>query len=99
MPAVPFFWKANSVVKTIREIGTTRCARSGLITERPSAALRTDMAGVIMASPRNNDAPTIAIVVTTNASRPTFLVFLVIRAASASIPPSPWLLALRIRPT
>jgi hypothetical protein len=40
-------------------IGTTRLANEGAATLTPSTADRTEMAGVIMLSPKNSDAPKI----------------------------------------
>ena len=40
-------------------IGTTRCSSDGAATLRPSTADSTEIAGVIMLSPRNSDAPKI----------------------------------------
>ena len=40
-------------------IGTTRSAREGCTTLRPSTAESTEIAGVIMLSPKNREAPKI----------------------------------------
>jgi hypothetical protein len=49
--AVPQRWIPNSTVSTPSAIGTTRCARLGVATFRPSTAESTEIAGVIIPSP------------------------------------------------
>ena len=54
---VPKRWIANSAVSTAIVIGSTSDARLGTATFSPSTADSTEIAGVIMLSPKNNDAP------------------------------------------
>ena len=48
---VPCFWMANRAVSTTTVTGRTRVSSWGATTFRPSTALNTEMAGVIMLSP------------------------------------------------
>ncbi len=87
---VPCRWIANNPTRIPSEIGTTRCERPGAATFNPSTAEVTEIAGVIMPSPKNRPAPKIPNV-TRIAVRPTPRRW--IRAASAITPPSPRLWA------
>lgn len=49
--AVPRRWKANSATRIPIVIGTTNGSSTGVAISRPSMALNTEMAGVIMPSP------------------------------------------------
>nr|BFE71932.1 hypothetical protein GCM10020092_052330 [Actinoplanes digitatis] len=55
--AVPRRWKANSTTMIIAVAGTIRSSRPGWTTLTPSTADNTEMAGVIMLSPKNSAAP------------------------------------------
>ena len=75
-------------------IGTTRLASEGAATLTPSTADRTEMAGVIMLSPKNSDAPKIPSAASAAlAPRPPGTPCLRISVISAMIPPSPSLSA------
>ena len=50
-------WTANSATMITAVIGTIHSSRSGSTTLRPSTADSTEIAGVIMLSPKNSDAP------------------------------------------
>ena len=49
--AVPFFWKKKSVKMMISVSGIANLPRNGSTTARPSVALRTEIAGVMIPSP------------------------------------------------
>ena len=49
--AVPNFCTMNSPISTITVSGTTNGPNTGVATSRPSTALSTEIAGVIMPSP------------------------------------------------
>ena len=75
-------------------IGTTRSDRDGAATLTPSIADSTEIAGVIMLSPKNSEAPKIPS--TASAAlvrRPPGTPRLRIKVISAMIPPSPSLSA------
>ena len=81
-------------------IGTTALASDGCTTFSPSTADSTEIAGVIMLSPKNSAAP--------NTPRPASMSLMFagisspisrICEISAMIPPSPWLSARITRPT
>ena len=55
--ADPIRWVANSTTMITAVIGTTRCASDGCTTLSPSTADSTEIAGVIMLSPKNSEAP------------------------------------------
>src|SRR5262249_61653068 len=55
--AVPRRWTANRITMITAVIGTTQLASDGWTTLSPSTADSTEMAGVIMLSPRNSAAP------------------------------------------
>ena len=75
-------------------IGMTRPDTDGAATLTPSIADRTEIAGVIMLSPKNSDAPKIpSAASTTFARRPPGRARRRIRAISDMIPPSPSLSA------
>ena len=86
---------ANSAISSPSAIGTTRCARLGLITFMPSTAEMTEIAGVIMPSPKNRAAPKMPSVTSATpwASRRRRM-----SAVSAMIPPSPRLWARMMKP-
>ena len=47
---VPNLWMANKVARMPTASGTAQCASMGALTESPSTALSTEMAGVSMPS-------------------------------------------------
>jgi len=49
--SVPCRWMANTPIRMATVRGTTSCSNTGVATFRPSIALSTVMAGVIMPSP------------------------------------------------
>ena len=55
--AVPCRWTQNSPTMMTTVIGTTHCSKSGSTTSMPSMADSTEIAGVIMLSPKNSAAP------------------------------------------
>ena len=57
MPAVPWRCTRNSAINTTSAMGTTYGFREGAATSMPSTALSTEMAGVMIPSPKNNAAP------------------------------------------
>ena len=75
-------------------IGTPRSDTDGAATLTPSIADRTEMAGVIMLSPRNSDAPnTPSAASAIRARRPPGAPRRPMSVMSAMIPPSPSVLA------
>ena len=77
------------------EIGMTRCESDGVATFRPSTAEVTEIAGVIMPSPKNSPAPRRPSV-TSAAARGTLRRWM--SALSAMMPPSPRLWARMMNP-
>ena len=75
--------------------GTTKCERLGLMALRPPTAEVTEIAGVIMPSPKNKPAPKMPRVTRMNV-RPIRLRWT--SAVSAMIPPSPRLWARMMNP-
>ena len=55
--AVPRRWTANSSTMITAVIGTTNSSSAGSTTFTPSTAESTEIAGVIMLSPKNSAAP------------------------------------------
>src|SRR4029077_16040801 len=55
--ALPRLWIMKSPTRMAAANGTTYGLRSGVTISTPSTALSTEMAGVIIASPKNSDAP------------------------------------------
>ena len=89
-PAVPRLCTTNRAIRMTSVAGSTYGARPALTCFKPSSADRTEIAGVIIASPENNAAPA-------TPSRKTAAVCLpsAVRASASSerIPPSPLLSA------
>ena len=86
--AVPQRWTANSASRIATAPGTTISFSPGSRISRPSIEDSTEMAGVIMLSPKNSAAPKMP----TEASTPNALVdsrLSASSASSASRPPSP----------
>ena len=92
---VPLRCSMNSATRMATAIGTTRCATPGLATSRPDTAESTEIAGVIMPSPKNSEAPKIPRV-----TRSVACTSLLRRTndASAMMPPSPRLWARMMKP-
>ena len=61
----PNLWSTNSAIKIATDSGTTRCARAGVATCTPWTDPSTEMAGVMMPSPKNSAAPKIPSVTST----------------------------------
>ena len=93
MTAVPNRSTANNPVISASEITTTYLSKSGESTFKPSTALRTEMAGVIMLSPKNSAAPKAPAIVTGQRKAESFFRCCKTSAVSAKIPPSPRLSA------
>ena len=88
--AVPKRCTMNSPIRITTVIGTTQGVRRGSTTSRPSTAESTEMAGVMIASPRNSAPPTMP--------RPRIQAGRLAKALLASVisdsvPPSPLLSA------
>ena len=93
--AVPRLCTGNSATMITAVIGTTKSLKSGSMTLRPSTADSTEMAGVIMLSPKNSAAPN-SPSAGQQASPCAARCAPVHRRSSvisAMIPPSPWLSA------
>src|SRR6266487_1210945 len=91
---VPSRCTRNRAMMITTVIGRTRLATDGAETLTPSIADRTEIAGVIMLSPKNSEAPKMpSAASTTFARRPPGRARLRIRAINAMIPPSPSLSA------
>ena len=86
---VPKRWIANSAVSTAIAIGSTSEARLGTATFRPSTAESTEIAGVIMLSPKNSAAPSTPSVTSPTVSPVRFAFAPCSSPASDMIPPSP----------
>ncbi len=81
-------------------IGSTMSPTDGAATCTPSIAESTEMAGVIMLSPKNSDAPNTPSTASTSAVRRLLgALYRRIRVISAMIPPSPSLSARITRST
>ena len=82
-------------------IGTTRCSSDGCATLSPSTADSTEIAGVIMLSPRNSDAPKMPSAASTQLGPPPARRSARARISviSAMMPPSPSLSARMTRST
>ena len=89
-PAVPLYWNRKRLIRITSVIGTTKGDNPVLMTLRPSTAESTDMAGVIMASPKKKAAPIMPSVRTN-----PLLVLSSVSTSTTSerIPPSPRLSA------
>ena len=91
---VPSRWARNSTTMIATVMGMTRSDTDGAATSTPSTADSTEMAGVIMLSPKNSEAPKIPSAASTIlARRPPGSARRRIKAISAMIPPSPSLSA------
>jgi hypothetical protein len=92
--AVPLRCTRNSTTMIAAVMGTTASSSDGWTTLSPSTADSTEIAGVIMLSPKNSDAPKIpSAASTTAARRPRFVRPRRSRVISAMMPPSPSLSA------
>ena len=73
--------------------GTTRSLKSGSTTSRPSTADSTEIAGVIMLSPKNSAAPKSPSADRNRVAWRFLAPNLLTSVMSAMMPPSPWLSA------
>ena len=91
IPPDPCRWNQNRNTSTVQAIGTTNTSKSGWRARSPSAALTTEIAGVITPSPNSNAAPAR----TSNNNHRLFTARGpdAVRASREKIPPSPWLSA------
>ena len=91
---VPRRWIMNRPTRIAAVIGSTKWPTDGAATCTPSIAESTEIAGVIMLSPKNSDAPNIPSAASTSATRRLLgAPRRRIRVISAMIPPSPSLSA------
>ena len=91
---VPSRWAMNRATMIATVAGMTRPDTDGAATLTPSTADSTEMAGVIMLSPKNSEAPKIPSAASSAfARRPPGRARRRIKAMSAMIPPSPSLSA------
>ena len=92
--AEPIRWLTNSSTMMTAVIGTTRWLSDGCTTLTPSTADSTEIAGVIMLSPKNSDAPkSPSAASVSRVRRPPRTLRPRISVISAMIPPSPSLSA------
>jgi len=92
--AEPIRWEANRMTMITAVIGTIRSSRDGWTTLSPSTADSTEIAGVIMLSPKNSDAPKIPSAASASlVRRPPRTPRRRISVISARMPPSPSLSA------
>ena len=92
--AVPWRCTANSATMITAVIGTIQPSNSGSMTLRPSTADSTEIAGVIMLSPKNSAAPKMPSAASAIAvRRPRAKPQRVSSVMSAMMPPSPSLSA------
>ena len=96
---VPRFWIQNSATMISTVAGTTNGCSIGVITSSPSTAESTEIAGVIIASPKNIAAPKMPRPTSHQRSRPWRSVPRETSAVSARMPPSPLLSARMISTT
>ena len=87
--------RMNRPSRIATDSGTTRCASAGVATCTPWIAPSTEIAGVIMPSPKNSAAPKIPSV---TSSVPWTTLLRRSSAVSAMIPPSPRLCARMMKP-
>jgi hypothetical protein len=101
--AVPTRCTAKSTTMITTVIGMTNGSSSGRTTRSPSTAESTEMAGVIMLSARNNDAPKMPSVANASAARlrasDDVVRPLLSSVINERMPPSPSLSARSTRPT
>ena len=97
---VPCRWTMNRATMITRVIGITRGSIEDEIVSVPSTAESTEIAGVIMLSPKNSAAPNTPRPASRNFRRAgmTFPSWRICEI-SAMIPPSPWLSAFITSPT
>src|SRR3984957_11520343 len=88
--AVPPLWTENNTTRIKTVSGTTKCSSAGAASLRPSTADSTEIAGVIMESPMNIDAPMTPSPSNGQLLRPSARCP---SAISESVPPSPLLSA------
>ena len=90
---VPSRWIRKRPIRIAAVIGSTMSPTPGAATSTPSIADSTEIAGVIMLSPKNSDAPNTPSRASTTAVRRPLGALRRIRVMSAMIPPSPSLSA------
>lgn len=93
MSAVPRFWTRNKRNRMNRVTGTTTGRNIGVTTSKPSIALNTVIAGVIMPSDKSKDEPNNPNTITYFRGPLCGSVRLSSSVSNAMIPPSPWLSA------
>ena len=87
---VPRRCSANNPIRIAAAIGTTRLSSDGCTISTPSTADRTEIAGVIIESPKNSEAPKIPSATSPDShAAPEPLTRPSSRAISAMMPPSP----------
>ena len=96
--AVPRYCTRKSATRITTEIGKTAFSKCGETTLSPSTAESTEMAGVMMPSPKNKQAPAMPISARAQRRR-AFSTLRCASAISASTPPSPRLSARRMNTT
>ncbi len=96
---VPSRWIMKRPMRITAVIGRTMEPTDGAATCTPSIAESTDIAGVIMLSPKNSDAPNMPSKASATAVRRPLGAWRRIRVISAMIPPSPSLSACMTRST
>jgi hypothetical protein len=94
--SVPRFCITNRPTMMARVVGTTKGENPGATSDKPSTADRTDMAGVMIASPKNSEIP-MTPMPNSHAGRLSSACW--ISAISDSVPPSPRLSARMISST
>ena len=94
--AVPRLCPANKASRMAMVSGTTECSNAGVTSVSPSTADNTEIAGVIMESPMNMEAPTTPSRNTSAVRRPNARVA---SAVNDRVPPSPLLSARSSRST
>ena len=90
MRAVPWLCTANSPIRIARLMISTNGSNIGVTRLRPSTAESTEIAGVIIASPKNSAAPAMP---SSGMRRPRSPTACCASAIRLNVPPSPWLSA------
>jgi len=99
MRAVPWRWFIYKPTRMPIAIGTTHGSKTEVSTLRPSTALNTEIAGVIIASANSSEAPTRPSTTNTGRVAADFRELPTTSAISASMPPSPRLSARKMMQT
>ena len=91
----PYRWSTNRPIRIPTDSGTTRCESPGCATSKPWSEPRTEIAGVMIPSPKNSAAPKMPSIT----SAPAWATRLRCSSArSAMMPPSPRLWARMMKP-